>query len=112
GQYRLETVHRGLLDTLPRAHSAGARIWFFSGVAGVSSRRFFGPTQAVSGIKHRTQTTNRDLDLTDATQLNFTFNRRTTRLLPPGGATFNGARYPGTRIDDGDVTVAWKHRHR
>lgn len=112
GQYRLETVHRGLLDTLPRAHSAGARIWFFSGVAGVSSLRFFDPAQTVSGIKHRTQTTNRDLDLADAATLSNTFNRRTTRLLPPGGATFNSARYPNPRIDEGDVTVAWKHRHR
>lgn len=108
GQYRLETIHRGLLDTLPQAHSAGARIWFLP--AAVSGLRFFGATDSVD-VKNRPRTPKRDLDLTDATARALTFSSRTLRPLPPGGFKVQGSRYP-TALGAVDPALTWEHRNR
>lgn len=108
GQYRLETIHRGLLDTLPQAHSANARIWFFP--AGVSNLRFYTPTQSIS-VKHRVSTTTQDLDLASASANALVFASRARRPLPPGGFKVQGMRYPGS-LGAVDPAVTWEHRHR
>ena len=110
GQFQIETVHRGLLDTVPEAHSAGERVWFFTDLAAVSEPNVFGGTDVIN-VKHRTRTPTRVLDLAVASTLPFTFARRTERPLTAGNLQIEGQRYP-TRVDADDVDVTWAHRNR
>lgn len=110
GQFRVDDVRRGLLDTLPAAHAASDRIWFLTSGVGTSSGRVFGNTESFSA-KLRTATTTQDLDLASATALPFTMASRALRPLPPGNFQVNTARYP-TSIGAADAALTWAHRHR
>lgn len=110
GQFRVDDVRRGLLDTLPSAHSASDRIWFLTAGVGASSQRVFGNTEAVSA-KLRTATTTQDLDLASATALPITLASRASRPIAPGNFQVNTVRYPGS-IGANDAALTWAHRHR
>jgi hypothetical protein len=110
GQYRVDDVRRGLMDTLPAAHLASARIWFLTAGTGASSQRSFTNTESVSA-KLRTATTTQDLDLASATARPITFASRASRPIPPGNFQVNTARYP-TSIGAADAALTWAHRHR
>ena len=108
GEYLLDNVHRGLLDTLPAAHSADAKIWFFIGGSGASDQRAFTATQAIN-VKSQTLSETRELDITTATARALTFASRSLRPYPVGNFQINGSRYTAS-VGGADVTLTWAHR--
>lgn len=110
GQYLIDNVHRGLLDTLPAAHAADARVWFFLGGSGASDLRDFDITQAIN-IKSQTLSATSGLDITTATARPLTFANRTNRPYPVGNFKINGSRYTAN-VGGADVTLTWAHRVR
>lgn len=103
------TVDRGVLDTVPAAHAAGARMTFIEGA------QFFTNTQYLEGESLQAKV----LPATgigtfaegSATALNYTFAKRQIRPYPPGRVRVNGSDYSVSFIT-GAVTVSWVHRSR
>lgn len=109
GVLRLNTVHRGLLDTVPAQHAIDTRVWFLALGNGVSEIAF-GGTASINA-KLRIASTSAEIDLSAATARPLTFDRRAERPLPPGLVRVEGARFPA-RVDADDVDVTWAHRNR
>lgn len=107
-------IARGLLDTTPKAHSAGARIYFMGlHYAEVKTEYTDGNTPSV---KLLTRTAKGTLDEDDATI--FTADALDSRMIrpyPPGNLKINGERFP-TYVSSGangnKITLTWNHRDR
>jgi len=103
------TVDRGVLDTVPAAHAAGARMTFIEGA------QFFTNTQYLEGeslqAKVLPSTGIGTFAEGSATALNYTFAKRQIRPYPPGRIRVNGSDYSLSFIT-GAVTVSWAHRSR
>ncbi len=110
GTVTLDNVWRGLLDTPPIAHVAGAKVWFF-GSGGVS----LFPNALVNlqtvVFEALTHTINNQLTTTDATDHPVTMRSRALRPLPPYYVTLAGD-YTDLRQDTGDVVLAWREHSR
>lgn len=108
------TISRGVLDTVPADHSAGARIWFASGWQGFSTDEF--ADGETLDIKLLPSTSAGELDITLAPVDSLTFDQRQYRPYPPGNVKFSGSvspaasDYPATIV--GALTVSWAHRDR
>lgn len=108
------TISRGLLDTVPAEHAAGARIWFADGWQG------FDTTEAADGetvdVKLLPMTGQGALSLSIAPSDSITFDQRQYRPYPPGNLKFAGSVSPAATDypDDvyGALTVSWAHRDR
>lgn len=103
------TATRAALDTVPSAHSQGARVYFAdNGLAG------YDQTQRTAGevtyYKPLTSTGRGTLPLSQAAPVSITFTGRAERPYPPGNVTINGQYFP-TKIYGG-LTVNWAHRDR
>ena len=83
------TVDRGVLDTVPTTHAAGARIYFVEGA------QFFSSTQYLNGETVQTKVLPATglgvLPEASAMAFNYTFARRQIRPYPPGRARVNGS---------------------
>ncbi len=103
------TVDRGVLDTVPAAHAAGARMTFIEGA------QFFTNTQYLEGeslqAKVLPSTGIGTFAEGSATALNYTFAKRQIRPYPPGRIRVNDSDYSLSFIT-GAVTVSWAHRSR
>jgi Putative phage tail protein len=103
------TVDRGVLDTVPAAHAAGARMTFIEGA------QFFTNSQYLEGeslqAKVLPSTGIGTFAEGSATALNYTFAKRQIRPYPPGRVRANGSDYSVSFIT-GAVTVSWAHRSR
>lgn len=103
------TVDRGVLDTVPAPHAAGARMTFIEGA------QFFTNTQYLEGeslqAKVLPSTGIGTFAEGSATALNYTFAKRQIRPYPPGRIRVNGSDYSLSFIT-GAVTVSWAHRSR
>jgi hypothetical protein len=103
------TVKRGLLDTVPVSHAAGARIYFWDEFAGGDEQQYV-DTDVVD-IKLQTVSSSGVLPLDSAPIDTVTMERRAIRPYPPGNVTINGEYFPD-QVENGAVTVAWAHRDR
>lgn len=103
------TVDRGVLDTVPVAHSAGARLYFVEG------GQFYNTTQYLSGETVQTKvlpaTGMGVLAEASAPAINYTFAKRQIRPYPPGKFRVNNLDYSVSYIT-GEATVSWAHRSR
>lgn len=103
------TVDRGMLDTVPAKHAAGARLYFVEG------GQFFNTSQYLSGETVQTKvlpaTGMGVLPEASATAIGYTFARRQIRPYPPGKVRVNNLDYSVTYIT-GPLTVSWAHRSR
>lgn len=103
------TVDRGVLDTVPMKHSAGARLYFVEG------GQFSNTTQYLNGETVQTKvlpaTGMGVLPEASATATSYTFARRQIRPYPPGKFRVNSLDY-GVAYITGAVTVSWTHRSR
>lgn len=103
------TVDRGVLDTVPARHTAGARVYFIEG------GQFFNATQYLNGETVQTKvlpaTGMGVLPETSATAISYTFARRQIRPYPPGKVRVNNLDYSVAYIA-GALTVSWAHRSR
>ncbi len=102
------TIARGCVDTVPAAHSAGARVWFFEDYVGED------PTEYSSGVsvqvRLRTVTSSGTLAPELAGTDTLGLVGRQALPYPPGNLRLNGASYP-TEVT-GEVTVSVSHRDR
>lgn len=105
------TISRGLLDTVPTEHSAGARIWFADGDQGFSTTEYAdGETVDVKLLPATGQGT---LDISLAPVDSLTFDQRQYRPYAPGKLLLNSMAYPAWI--DGDASqfsIGWAHRDR
>ena len=108
GTYTLSTVYRGVLDTVPAAHAAGARVRFLSGAMGTTPEEY-GLTSSVDA-KYLTVSGGGILALLTAATQSVTFTQRTMRPYPPADVMINGSSYPVAIL--GAYTISWKHRDR
>lgn len=110
GTYTLSGVWRGLLDTVPADHAAGARIYFFA--SGFSAPADVYGSTATVRAKHLTRTLSGKLLLASATAFVATLTNRAARPLPPGNfAIADTSTAPGG-VPSGQVRVTWAHRNR
>ncbi|UZX36734.1 phage tail protein [Pseudomonas sp. B111] len=102
------TIARGCVDTVPAAHLAGARVWFFDDYAGAD------PTEYSSGVsvqmRLRTITSSGMLAPELAPIDTLALVGRQALPYPPGRLLIGGASYPASVV--GDVVANWAHRDR
>lgn len=105
----LVTVARGMLDTVPAAHAAGARIWFSA-----MDDCGYDPTEYGEGanvsLKCLPRTAKGTLAEASAPVDSITMQARAFRPYPPGNVRLNGSYMP-TSIT-GPLVVTWAHRDR
>lgn len=106
----LDNVWRGLLDTPPIAHAAGARVWFFSQGAALF------PTPLADGatatFKALTVTPRNQLLPADATARMVTIHSRALRPLPPAYVLLNGDYDEEFYSGSGDLVFTWREHSR
>lgn len=102
------TLGRGCIDTVPRSHAAGVRLWCFDDFAGAD------PTEYSPGVTVQTRlltnTSSGALDPVLATTDTLVTAQRQARPYPPGQFRLGGLSYPSNI--KGDVTLSWAHRDR
>lgn len=102
------TLARGCADTVPAAHAAGSRLWFWQGAAALSATEYTDGESLT--VKLLTNTGSEQLPLASATALPFTFAGRQSRPYPPAHVQVNGEDYPDEAA--GSVELTWSHRDR
>jgi hypothetical protein len=109
GGIRLTGCVRGVLDTVPDAHTAGARVWFLSyghaliGILGPG----VGTDVRFTAWNNTTRIATGSAPVETITADN---PDRALRPYPPTAVEFNGAAYPASIT--GELTVSWEHRNR
>ncbi|HYE35515.1 phage tail protein [Methylocaldum sp.] len=102
------TVDRGVLDTVPVAHGAGARLFF------AYHSHSYDPTEYADGevvdAKLLPVTGLGALAEGAAPSNSLTLDQRPARPYPPGNFQLNAARWPMAIA--GPLTVSWAHRDR
>ncbi len=109
GNYQLNNVWRGLLDTTPQSFTSAARAWFFSYGDARSEANFL--AGATGYAKILTRTLQGVLSEGSATAISKAMGYRSVRPYAPGNLRINTV-YNGTIPGSGDITVAWSHRDR
>jgi hypothetical protein len=103
------TVKRGVLDTVPRLHLAGATVMFWSEFPASD------PTEYVSSdvVAAKITTVNGSgvSDLAGATPMTVNVAGRAARPFPPGRIEFNGVSYPANDLS-APIIVTWAERNR
>lgn len=104
------TISRGLLDTVPTTHSAGARIWFADGNEGASGTEY--ADGEIVDVKLLPATGQGTLDISLAPADSLTFGQRQYRPYAPGKLLVNGSAYPEWIDGFAELTLMWAHRDR
>jgi len=104
------TVTRGVLDTIPEPHDAGADVFIeIDGQAGYDNEvRVDGETVYYKSLTVASQET---LAVGLASPMTLTLDNRASRPYPPGNVQIGGEYWPATVADE-DVAVTWAHRDR
>lgn len=108
GTVTLGTVYRGALDTVPAAHSAGARVRILDGAAGTTPEEY--ALTASVNAKYTPRTGQGTLALASAAEQAITLTQRVLRPYPPARVQVNGASYPQAIL--GAYALTWLHRDR
>lgn len=104
------TISRGLLDTVPAEHSAGARIWFADAYQGFSSTEYADGEEV--DVKLLPSTGQGTLDISLAPADSLTFDQRQYRPYPPGNLLVNSGAYPDWIDGFAELGLTWAHRDR
>jgi len=103
------TLARGVLDTVPTAHSITDRIWFLGSANYIGAEQY--EATDTPGVKVCPRTGKGQLAEASAPIDNATaFNSRAIRPYPPGNLKINTVSYPSTFT--GQPTLTWTHRDR
>lgn len=104
----IAVIKRGCGDTVPTAHAAGARIWFYTDTAAVD------PAEYASGVsvdaKVLPYSSGGWLDAALAPVDTLMLRQRQYRPYPPGNLRIGGQLYPASIT--GDVVLTYAHRDR
>lgn len=104
GSYRVYGVVRGVLDTLPADHSAGARAWLVSSGAGLLQANAY-PADQTLLVKLLPFDNTRQLDEASVSTLTASTTSRALKPYPPG-------RLRVEPQPNGDLVFSWAHRPR
>ena len=108
GKYTLSNIWRGLLDTVPRSWSAGARLWFFTYGEGFPSQNYkFGDTLYV-----QTKSTNASGESAATTAQSLVMNYRQVRPYPPGNFRINSSTSTVNITAGSNIQIDWSHRNK
>lgn len=113
GTVTCSNVLRGVCDTVPVAHSAGARVWFISEGAGVTKDAPYASDLTISA-KLLPQNSLSTFPISSAIVDSLITRSRFSRPYPPGDLCMQSQPY-GTRLDaitGGDLVLTWKSRNR
>jgi len=112
GTYTFAPVLRGVMDTIPVDHAAGARVWFFSEGSGLTKDAPYGSDGTITA-KLLPQNLYGGFPLSSAGAVSLTTNSRWARPYPPSGLTMQAQSY-AVRFSKvyGDLVLAWKSRNR
>ena len=104
------TVGRGVLDTVPESHLAGAKIFMWD------LANAYDPTEYVDGetvgVKITPVSGAGSVDVADAIEIPVTLDQRAWRPYPPGNLLIEGMSYEADAFYEGEISVAWAHRDR
>lgn len=113
GTFTLDAVHRGMMDTTPKTHLAGVRVWFAS--FGMATPEIeFTDLQSIE-LKYLPRTLNGTLDAASAVAIPHTFTNRTQRPYPPGDFAAEGVNFgaiDGDVVETSILELTWAHRDR
>lgn len=104
------TLTRGLMDTVPLRHSAGADLVFYEDF-GYLEDDIQSDGDALS-IKLQTRTTRGQLDLASAPIDDLVFASRASRPYPPGDLRLDGDYEAVPPIEGTSYALTWEHRDR
>ena len=101
-------ISRACVDTVPVAHPAGARVWFYEAYGAGD------PTEYVDGdtvnAKLLTRTTGERLEPALANTMTMSIAARQARPYPPARVRYNGEAWPDAIV--GAINASWAHRDR
>ena len=109
GTATISDVLRGLHDTVPQDHAAGAAVWFFGDNAGQANSVGFSSDGTVSVKCLPVNNYGAVLD-TAVTAVTLATASRAQLPYPPGNVLINGASYPP--VVTGDAVMTWADRNR
>src|SRR5690606_33009231 len=103
------TVKRGVIDTTPKAHPAGTRLWVFDELlcGRDTDLKVEGETAYYKPVTVSSQAV---LPVASASASSVTFANRFERPYPPGQLRINGVDYPVNV--EGTPLITWAHRDR
>lgn len=105
---RVVTLNRGMLDTVPAAHAALARLWVAEGFQAVDETEYAdGETVQARML---TVTGRGVLAMASAPTDALVMRRRQNRPYPPGNVLVAGQRWPQVIV--GELALTWAHRNR
>lgn len=115
----LNGVYRGMLDSAPADHAAGAKVWLLTAGGGLSSSGI--PQPNVVDVQVRPSSPMDDATELESATIQFQMNNRARRPYPPVELSLNGDRYPaqvdiddtktgGTTLDDKGLEAAFTRR--
>ena len=109
GVYRLNTIWRGVLDTSPRDHDAGERVWFFTDELGNFGENFFEGDEDLSA-----QLYNRNGFRTSIPEGPFTVDlqNRSERPYPPDQVELEGVPFLDELAEGATLDLTWHRRNR
>jgi hypothetical protein len=110
GSKTLTRIWRGLLDTTPADHAAGARVWFLS-YGDSSPDATFAPGQTVTA-KVASSNGRDTTDITGGPSASCAVVQRALRPIAGRLLTVNGSATSTTIPASGDVALAWLHADR
>lgn len=102
------TLGRGCGDTVPIAHAAGSRLYFYDAWS-ASDFREYSAGEVVSA-KVLTRTGSARLPIDWAPPMSVEMDQRATRPYPPGQVAINGEAIPTALF--GTLSASWAHRDR
>lgn len=111
----ITNVLRGVLDTVPADHAAGARVWFITDGQTACWTNPSTPYAADETIAAKLLpfTIRAVLGPASAVRETVALAGRALKPLPPGRVRVNGFAWPDAQTFTGaDVVVTWAHRHR
>ncbi|HHT7781841.1 TPA: phage tail protein, partial [Pasteurella multocida] len=106
---RTLSVGRGCADTVPQAHSEGARAWCYLLASGEDNTKYTVNEQL--NVKLLTKTAQETLEENDAQVLTITTQQRQARPYPPGNVKVDGA-FINNIADSSAFVISWAHRDR
>lgn len=107
--HKTVTVNRGVIDTVPQSHLAGAKMFFIGNfmLGFDATERVVGQTVAMKMLPSTGRGT---LDIASATAAQVTMNNRFQRPYPPSAPFINGVLLQ--EIASGQQVYLWRHRDR
>jgi hypothetical protein len=103
-------VSRGVLDTVPQAHSSGEHIYFLEQFIATDYQEYTLGEEVF--VKARTVTSKGVLSLDEALESSVIIDDRYIRPYAPGNFRFNGESYPTFLGFGSDLVITWAHRDR